>query len=56
VVTSLTEHDILKLHKIAMDKVIEDAGKYRQDDYIAVKGAQFTSASCMIPDITYFGK
>jgi Fic family protein len=43
--TSLTEHDILELHKMAMDKVIEDAGKYRQDDYIAVKGAQFTPTS-----------
>ena len=43
--TSITEHDILKLHKIALDKVIEDAGKYREDDYIAVKGAQFTPTS-----------
>ena len=36
------ERDILKLHKITMSKVMEDAGKYRQDDNLAVKGAEFT--------------
>lgn len=38
----LTEQNILELHRISMDKVMEDAGKYRQDDNIAVKGAKFT--------------
>lgn len=38
----LIERDILKLHNLAMTKVMKDAGKYRQDDNIAVKGAEFT--------------
>jgi Fic family protein len=39
---SFTEQDILELHGISMYKVMEDAGKYRQDDRTRVKGARFT--------------
>jgi cell filamentation protein, protein adenylyltransferase len=39
---NIRQQDILTLHGISMYKVMEDAGKYRQDDYIKVEGADFT--------------
>ncbi len=40
--SKITERHILELHRIAMVKVMEDAGRYRQDDRITVTGARFT--------------
>lgn len=39
-VVPITQGNILKLHCIVMEKVMQDAGKYRQNE-VAIKGAQF---------------
>ena len=38
----ITERDIKMLHKVAMDRIIATAGRYREHDDLAVRGAGFT--------------